>query len=153
MRHYPPLMLCSVVLLALIGPARAQTLQLPASHTRVVQQFLAKQRSDGVDAQPVQALLQDLDGDGQDEILLRWAKTFGNSEAQSVSVLRQVGAGRWRPAGTVDVLGNPGAMRVQGASIEVTVQRMAPGDPRCCPSLNAVQKMSYVKGRLVDAGR
>jgi len=151
-----PQLLCSVLLALALGPVCAQEqplASLSASQARVVQQFLAKQRSDGVDTQPVQALLRDLDSDGEDEILLRWAKTFGNSEAQSVSVLRRVSAGRWRPAGTVDVQGNPSAMSVQGTRIEVSVQRMAPGDPRCCPSLKAVQKMSYAAGKLMDAGR
>ncbi len=123
---------------------------LDASQRRALQGFLKKRSEPGHgDAQADKALLADLDGDGQPELVLLW--TFmGPTFALSQVALFTGGAGGWRERASADIVGQAQSMAIERGEIRIATLRLGPRDARCCPSVKSLQRLRWVGSKLAS---
>jgi hypothetical protein len=116
---------------------------------RIAEQFVAGKQADHMESyEATEVVPADINGDGQDEIVVLWTlygPTYWNS---GVAVLAKQGA-RYAAAGeTSDALGMVEGMTVADGVIQLTTKWPGPNDPRCCPSVNKTLRYRWTPGKL-----
>ncbi len=129
--------------------AHASALTQPQAEA-VARKYLATLPADGATHEATKILMADLDGNGTLEIVL-WSTLLGPTYASSqLTVLADQGKG-YVPAGSGDLWGNVEDMAVNKAVVEIKSKMPAPGDPRCCPSLQKTYRYTWKNAKLTEA--
>lgn len=125
----------------------------PATAKKLAEQYVAARDRASDDPQAsheaTQVEVTDLDGDGQDEIVVLWTMLGPTYWSHGVTVLAGKG-GRYVPAGeTQDPLGSVEGMQVVNGVIRLKTKWPGPNDPRCCPTLEKTLPYRWTSGRLL----
>ncbi|TQM10661.1 hypothetical protein FB548_2865 [Pseudoxanthomonas sp. 3HH-4] len=119
---------------------------------RIAEQYVTGKQSAGGNPQEGyeagDVVVTDLDGDGQDEIVVLWTMYGPTYWNHGVAVLAKNGA-RYMPAGeTLEPLGSVEAMTVRQGVVELKTKWPGPDDPRCCPSVAKTLRYRWTPGKL-----
>ena len=119
---------------------------------RVAEQYVAGKQSAGGNPQEGyeagDVVMTDLDGDGQDEIVVLWTMYGPTYWNHGVAVLAKNGA-RYMLAGeTREPLGSVEAMTVRDRMVELKTKWPGPNDPRCCPTVEKTLRYRWTAGQL-----
>lgn len=127
------------------GPDTAQA-------KRIGEQFVAAKQAGHMESyEATEVVAADLNGDGQDEVIVLWTMYGPTYWNHGVAVLAKQGA-RYAPAGeTQDALGLVEGMTVADGVIELKTKWPGPNDPRCCPSVAKTLRYRWTPGKLTPA--
>ncbi|WAC64106.1 hypothetical protein OVA13_04820 [Pseudoxanthomonas sp. SL93] len=125
----------------------------PAAAKKLAEQHVAaRDRASGdpqASHEATQVEVADLEGDGQDEIIVLWTMLGPTYWSHGVTVLAGKGD-RYLPAGeTQDPLGSVEGMQVMKGVIQLTTKWPGPNDPRCCPTLQKTLRYRWASDRLM----
>jgi hypothetical protein len=127
------------------GPDTAQA-------KRIGEQFVAAKQAGHMESyEATDVVAADLNGDGQDEVVVLWTMYGPTYWNHGVAVLAKQGA-RYAPAGeTQDALGLVEGMTVANGFIELKTKWPGPDDPRCCPTVAKTLRYGWTPGKLTPA--
>jgi len=116
---------------------------------RTAEQFVAGKQAGGQESyEATEVAVHDLNGDGQDEIVVLWTMYGPTYWHHGVAVLARQG-GRYVPSGeTQDPLGLVEGMTVADGVIQLKTKWPGPNDPRCCPTLPKTLRYRWTPGKL-----
>jgi hypothetical protein len=120
-----------------------------AEAKRIGEQFVAAKPAGHMESyEATEAVAADLNGDGQDEIVVLWTMYGPTYSDHGVTVLAKQGA-RYVAAGeTQDPLGQVDGMTVADRTIQLKTKWPGPNDPRCCPSVTKTLRYRWAPGKL-----
>jgi hypothetical protein len=124
------------------GPDAAQA-------KRIGEQFVAGKQAGHMESyEATDVATADLNGDGQDEVIVLWTMYGPTYWNHGVAVLSKQGA-RYALAGeTEDALGMVEGMTVADRTIQLKTKWPGPNDPRCCPSVAKTLRYRWTPGTL-----
>lgn len=116
---------------------------------KIADQFVAGKQAGHMESyEATEVLAADLNGDGQDEIVVLWTMYGPTYSNNGVAVLVKQGT-RYAAAGeTHDPLGLVEGMTVADSLIQLTTKWPGPNDPRCCPSVTKTLRYRWTPGKL-----
>ena len=119
---------------------------------KVAEQFVAAKQVGPMESyEATEVVAADLDGDGQDEIIVLWTLYGPTYWNYGVAVLSKRGA-RYAPSGeTHDALGMVGGMTVANGVIQLKTKWPGPHDARCCPTVAKTLRYRWTPGTLTPA--
>lgn len=119
---------------------------------RIAEQFVTGKQADGQESyEATEVVTSDLNGDGQDEIVVLWTMYGPTYWNHGVAVLEKQGA-RYVPAGeTQDALGLVEGMTVADGVIQLKTKWPGPNDARCCPTVAKTLRYRWTPGKLTPA--
>ena len=122
------------------------------SSKKVAEQFVATKQAGPMESyEATDVVAADLNGDGQDEIVVLWTMYGPTYSDHGVAVLARQGT-RYAAAGeTQDPLGQVEGMTVADGVIQLKTKWPGPNDPRCCPSLARTLRYRWTPGKLTPA--
>lgn len=120
-----------------------------AEAKRIAEQFVAGKQAGHVESyEATEVVAADLNGDGQDEVVVLWTMYGPTYSDNGVVVLAKQGA-RYTAAGeTQDPLGLVEGMTVADRTIQLKTKWPGPNDPRCCPSVTKTLRYRWTPGTL-----
>lgn len=121
---------------------------------RMADQFAAGKQANAGPQENFEATdvaVADLNGDGQDEIVVLWTMLGPTYWDHGLAVLAKQGP-RYVTAGEAqEPLGSVEGLSVADGVIQLKTKWAAPNDPRCCPSLAKTLRYRWTPGKLTLA--
>lgn len=116
---------------------------------RIAEQFVAGKQAGAQEShEATEVVIRDLNGDGQDEIVVLWTLYGPTYWNHGVAVLAKQGA-RYVPAGeTQEALGLVEGMTVADGLIQLKTKWPGPNDARCCPTVAKTLRYRWTPGKL-----
>ena len=116
---------------------------------KIADQFVAGKQAGHMESyEATEVVAADLNGDGQDEVVVLWTMYGPTYSDNGVVVLAKQGA-RYAAAGeTQDPLGLAEGMTVADRTIQLKTKWPGPNDPRCCPSVTKTLRYRWTPGKL-----
>ncbi len=124
----------------------------PEPSKKVAEQFVAAKQAGPMESyEATDVVAADLNGDGQDEIVVLWTMYGPTYSDHGVAVLARQGT-RYAAAGeTQDPLGQVEGMTVADGVIQLKTRWPGPNDARCCPSMAKTLRYRWTPGKLTPA--
>lgn len=148
-RTAPSLLLAALVL----APAAALAAGLDqAGAQKLAEQYVATMQGSPQESfETGKVIVSDLDGDGQEEIVVQWTMLGPTYWSHGLTVLARQGQ-RYAPSGEAqEALGSVEDVQVRDRVIQLQTKWPGPNDPRCCPSVEKTLRYRWQPGRLAPA--
>ena len=116
-----------------------------------VNKFLAAQKALGGgqdDAQSMNSVIADLNGDGKAEIVLLWVTLGPTYSSNALTVLADAGKG-FAEAASLPLTGQADKVAVKDGVMLVDLKVLAKKDPLCCPSISKQEKFRWMGGKKI----
>jgi hypothetical protein len=116
---------------------------------KIAEQFVAGKQAGHMESyEATEVVAADLNGDGQDEVVVLWTMYGPTYSNNGVVVLAKQGASYAAAGETQDPLGLVEGMTVADRTIQLKTKRPGPNDPRCCPSVTKTLRYRWTPGTL-----
>jgi hypothetical protein len=144
MRTHKYLMILPASLLAMQAGAVTQ-----AAAEKIAAGYVASLPQAEVSYEAVRTVVADLDSDGTPEILVQTALLGPTFWSYRLDVLADRGKG-YRIAGSADLWGEVESMAADKGVVVVKSKMPAPGDPRCCPTLDKTYRYRWQNRKVSE---
>jgi hypothetical protein len=120
-----------------------------AASRKIAEQFVAGKQAGHMESyEATEVATADLNGDGQDEIIVLWTMYGPTYSDNGVAVLAKQGARYAATGETQDPLGQVEGMTVSDGLVQLKTKWPGPNDPRCCPSVAKTLRYRWTPGKL-----